>query len=729
MKNAFDFATLQQLYHSAQDCIRQQRLKEACSIIRALLHESQEESSHQQLQVLQTNYESILRYYGQGIQDPQLSEVLTDLSDKIFTLLDTAHREVRLRLADPLDDYAHDYFESVGYRPYNWTKIQMDEEVDPYVRLIARFKELHTTQLLSQDVQQAASQLITERPCHEACALLSALTVGLLAYYDRDKLRILAEHCNHPHPLCRARAVAGVGMALRHHCERIAYDRKTADSLVPLLLQHGFDNQLYAFLHQHTMAQLCEETERQLEEEIVPSIIRASKDEALQDEFRQIAEATMDPEEDDLERLIHQSAGTSIQHNKSFKKIEKNITRIIDMYREGFDGNLGSLRSSFHKSAFFNEPFNWLAVFDDMRPEVYPMTHDENGTLQEIPNIMLNRGGYCETDKYAMLLVNTKIWQKMVETGEQLSQMNGTTAGLLQQDPLEGERPLNSYIQSLYRYYRIARWSRWAGDTYFRAPSDWLHNRWIVALLDNMVNGDEVCNQISEWLDNHQLYAEALPYLQRLEQRQGSTRQMLLRQAYCYLQNEQYTEAVNLLLKADILDTLTGDELWQLQLCYGKLGRKQKQLECLLTLESEQPDQPRVTIEAGLCLMHLERYQEAAQRFYKLELEGRHQLSSMRAIAWCSLRLGKISQALKYYDRIINELHQATWQDYLNMGHAYWADSNNAQALECYRQYVKRYHDAYPKANNLLEPFCNDRGELLRLGKQEHEINLMADLI
>ena len=90
-------------------------------------------------------------------------------------------------------------------------------------------------------------------------------------------------------------------------------------------------------------------------------------------------------------------------------------------------------------------------------------------------------------------------------------------------------------------------------------------------------------------------------------------------------------------------------------LCYSALGRYEQELDCLKGLEEMNPGDTRLISEIGLCLMQLERYEEAAQRFYELEYKGERVVPSWRAIAWSNFKMGRLEQADKYYQKILQK--------------------------------------------------------------------------
>ena len=162
---------------------------------------------------------------------------------------------------------------------------------------------------------------------------------------------------------------------------------------------------------------------------------------------------------------------------------------------------------------------------------------------------------------------------------------------------------------------------------------------------------------------------------------------------------------------------------------YENSGDEEKKLEVLLHLEELMPENSSITTETGLCLMKLNRFQEASQRFYKLELEEKRIVPSMRAIAWCALQQKKYDTAMRYYTKLFRIPGAPRWEDYLNGGHVAWITGDIPHALSLYHQYIKHYLTDDPKITDALEPFDKDAFLLAEAGKSSREIRLMREML
>ena len=119
----------------------------------------------------------------------------------------------------------------------------------------------------------------------------------------------------------------------------------------------------------------------------------------------------------------------------------------------------------------------------------------------------------------------------------------------------------------------------------------------------------------------------------------------------------------------------------------------------------------------------MERYDEALQYFFKLDLMEDDCIKAWRAIGWCSFVSGKYEQAMKYYDKVLALKPIAT--DYLNAGHVAWRLGNIPKAVDFYGKAAAESGSR----EIFLEMFNKDKEVLIRQGINENDISLVLDLI
>lgn len=67
-------------------------------------------------------------------------------------------------------------------------------------------------------------------------------------------------------------------------------------------------------------------------------------------------------------------------------------------------------------------------------------------------------------------------------------------------------------------------------------------------------------------------------------------------------------------------------------------------------------------------------FEEALNYFFKLDFLESNCVKAWRAIGWCSFMIAKREQAMKYYDKVIDQSPMPV--DYPNAGHVAWSLGN-----------------------------------------------------
>jgi tetratricopeptide (TPR) repeat protein len=96
----------------------------------------------------------------------------------------------------------------------------------------------------------------------------------------------------------------------------------------------------------------------------------------------------------------------------------------------------------------------------------------------------------------------------------------------------------------------------------------------------------------------------------------------------------------------------------------------------------------------------------------------------LRPIAWCSFVLGKLENAKKYYERLIED--QANKYDFMNMGHVEWCLGDRQAAIKNYKLSVNRGDNNF---KSFQQGFEEDRQYLISNGIDAKDIPLMLDYL
>lgn len=718
-----------QLTASAHEYLLKHHLRDALYLIKMLLKDLQLSEAQDACQQLEDNYSRMLQFISQGGNDGESETLRGNMLEEAHKLLTKAEQAYRLQNEKGLyvDTWkqlqeSHENLDITAHRlcsekPHSKARETLLDHI---------FYMLWTSAPLDTDELAVVEELMANTDETEQCMIISALGLSLLEYPDSQKMLLLAKAFQHPVKSVRVRAVMGIACyALAHPDETTSYSK--AYQMIREALQQ---EEVQEIITQLNMAFLiCTQTEnamKKLEKDIMPSFLKLAKNGHVDLGFDQDGQLDVNLPEDMQE------------DSKASRQLRSNMNKFIEMHRDGIDMNASNMVALRSLPFFWALP-HWFLPFDRKRTEVKNTWPRENGSssLMMMIGSMMNSGG-CDTDLYGFLMVIPEIMKK-ANFKQQMEDLSQSLEGDGEEDahskilehfleitnrPSSIKDLCRKYMQQLYRVFtKSAHSSEWQNP--FQNSANWLSN----PLLGSAISHNtKALHLLADYLIKYDNYSEAEAYLNRLVQLEGSDAETLRQAAYCKQQQEHYASALNLYTQADILQPSHHWTLSQMQYCYAQLDKPEQRLDCLEQLLELDPENTKIITGKGLCLIKLERWQDALQCFFRMELESKDVIPSQRAIAWCSLNLGKNEQALKYYKRVL-DTPNARWQDYLNAGHATWMLGDTAGAVAYYMGYIKNYLTDDPKITDALSPFNEDYPLLLALGKSKHEIDTMYDII
>lgn len=691
-----DDRTYQQIIGEAQDAILQYHLHDALFLIDSLLKEVEYEEGTREFESIECDYNAMLTFLTQGGEDEGKFEQQDNLLRRTFLLVMRLKARWKMKLE--------------GHYMREFT--QGDNAFAQGLRV-----GLYNTKEQEEDIRRLMDFYGTK----EWTQLVGAMTLNCWEYLNPKVLNLLIGMAE-----LDVRVLTGVVIVTyRHHNSIQQLWPDTQEALQRLMLNKDVQQEVTKIQRELFVSSRSEHMQEKINNEIMPVLVEGAKDDRIRMGFEQ------DEEEDDFQKMMKQELFPS-----ETKKIEEkrrlfmqSAMQLLDMQREGIDINT-ELFTAASRMPFFLDMGNWFKIFDLHDKAVEPIAYVNNK-----PNpmllLLLEQSQICEIDKYAMVLLMGRTWVEgsMKKIMEEVCEKIEESEAIKGRDyvlslPTREEQITNS-VRTFYRLFVKSRW-RTQFTNLFSLTFNPLENPFVSPIYTRqpelLVSLAQLLMKCDERNVSYQLLLEH-------DELEGSTADQLRMQAVCQISRMKHKQAAFLLEQADTLQPDDPSILKLMLITYGQIGQDEKRLEILMRLEELMPNNGKITTDTGLCLMKLGRFQEASQRFYKLELAGKRTLPAMRAIAWCALKQQKYDTAMRYYKKLYNTVGAATWEDYLNGGHVAWITGDTTTAIIFYHQYVKRYLTDDPKIVDALTPFDNDCEMLQEAGKTLRDICLMRELI
>lgn len=692
-----------QIYQEAHHALVHFHLSDALFLMEALLKETDDAELKRQYESIERDYNAMLDFLSNGGQDPAQSEMHARMIRKAYMLLNDIHISVRIR-------------EGKDFIAQSHAKLREVKENEGLAEI--PFEVGLCYNMTPED--NVSMEFMTEENANARKHWISGIVLNLWEYFSPEALHILCRFSPR-----EPRAVVGLAMAAIKYKDELKLFPESENELKEAIKNEETRNLICRANREFFMNSKTEQIKEKIRKEIMPILTEGVKDERVRMGFEE-----MDTENDAFEKLLRQqNANTDKKIEKKKKQFANGIMQLFNMQQEGVDTNMEMFLLAMH-NPFFKTLSNWFKPFDVHDKSVEHITY-QKGKPVFMLKMIISEGKLTDLDKYALTQIFGSTMahggmQSLTSMIEQQAQEAEAVMGSdYPQTTPSAEEELVGNIRALYRLYTKSIWKSQM-DNLFNYSFNFLDNEYLALALQE---DNSTLNAIAQLMYKYEDSSLAFQYLKKQTNNEGSTPDTLSLMASCLINQGKHRQAITYLQQADILRP---DDPYILKLmidCYENTQNYNELLECLLRLEVIVPTSSKITIDTGLCLMKLGRFQEASQRFYKLEVEEKKVVPSMRAIAWCAFKQQKYETALRYYKKLYNMPGVATWEDYLNGGHTAWLMDDMMSALTFYHNYIKRYLTDDPKITDALAPFDKDNDELLSHGKSQREIDLMHDII
>ena len=444
--------------------------------------------------------------------------------------------------------------------PSRWSRVRLEE--------VARdlFLRLWTGHPLSAEALDEVSLIILDPryPVTVRCQLVSAMTLGLIEYYDENRLlKLLDIYFSADESRVALRAL--VGFMLSIHCYRDRYPGSALLEKIDLLgFNPDWENDRDMVFEQLIRTVDTDRITQKLKEDLIPGLMK------IKPFFDGInADAELDPEallEDnpEWERVMNESG------------LQDRIVELSELQEQGSDVFMGTF-SSLKNFPFFNSIENWFVPFTVDRSEFDSPRYEHLRPLLEAVAVA---PVLCDNDKYSMALALSSISesQRSMITDRmkaEASQMAEIKKSELYADALSRKDIVNKYIQDLFRFYRLFNRANEMANP-FEIPFNLLKIR----ALNGVELSQETLSLVGDFYMRHHMYDDALVVFTRLEQKAPLAVDVLQKTGHCLHRLGETKRAIEYLDKADIIN---GDDPWTLRnlgACLAETGETERAIEC-----------------------------------------------------------------------------------------------------------------------------------------------------
>lgn len=684
-----------------------------------------------ELENLNTAYNYMLQYFGQGVPDAGREELHRQLISRAILLNDDVSILARQSTSMLLADQARRQHLNHGI-DYNLAKTAMErfainmqtsspdrstpgqERIleDHETLLSNMFTTIWISGLWSRDTVSVINGIFKSDSIltNDKCLIASAVTMAILERFDPQKILLLGELSSNADASISVRATTGfiLGVSkynriLPYFAEITSFIKLMSDSVE--ILSNIQSIQLALLMSRETDA-----IDRKMRDEIIPAMLKNNPGMKPP-----VNDANIEDVNPDWEKWMEDSG------------IQKRLMEMTELQMEGADIYMSTF-SNLKNYPFFKELSGWFRPFDNNQPDVIRTFAESGLSNTNIGRGLLSSGLFCNSDKYSFCLTFSQIPEmqrnqilgQIMPPSEVEENFENPT-----QDNLSKKYDQNArqYVQDFYRFVKL-----YPRRHEFWDPFNSATNLFNIDNLHPLMDIPQFERTVAEFLLKKGHYEESASLFERLLSRNGPEStdwQIWQKTGFALQKREHYDEAIEAYLKADILEP---DNLWTLRhiaLCLRESGQTDKSVEYFLQLEKLSPDDMQLQLIVGETLTLAGRYDEAMSRFFKVEYSKPQLLQAKRDIAWCAFLCGKYEQSRKYWTIVLTETaNQPSAQDLLNAAHLEWCTGNTPLAVTLYKRSIliigKEEFDAM---------FNVDIPILLSHNLNDTDIILMRDLL
>ncbi len=730
---------INKLYETACKRFHGRKVLDGIKVIRHLISATGEEYLNDQVDKYLETYRNLLQHSFSDTKDPERDKVYNYLIRSLLELADELREKLLTRFAagniysikaqfektrSPERLEALNILEALTYDS-KLVSILKQSKVAGSERMMSReeglIKVFNIIWLSDKYSEQEINLLNNvcdskKLPWHDKCLVVSALTLSLLRYFDVNKFMVLFRFVEKQEETVWQRAMVGLFMTFLKYNERFYLYPSLQEQTEKLKNFPNIQQNIEAILIQFTRSRETEKVTRKWEKDIMPEILKMRpKIEEKLDLENIFKDPISDAENPDWETVFQDSPD-----------LLNKLQEFTEMQMEGMDVFMSAF-SQLKRFPFFNQISNWLIPFYAENHFLQTIIKEPEKELDLTPLVEKLEKTYfmCNSDKYSFCFN-----LNLIPDSQKNMMMNMLNAEMENIGEIEKDEDIinsfartksiyTQYFQDLYRFFKLHPWRREFDDIFgFSLP---LHETRFVKLL---VRDEKTIRNIGEFYFDKKFYDDALKVFLDLFDEDKSNIELFEKIAFCYQKTGNFEKALNYYKKADLIETNRNWIILKMALCCKYLNRWQEALMYYRDGEKNDPENLNIQANIGQCLIYLERYEEALEYYFKVEVLAPENIKIRRPLAWCSFLLEKYDTAKDYFERLLSNEPDNKY-DLVNLAHVYWAMNNPRNAIELYKNSMRKWE----KFNQFETSFNEDRKYLEKAGIKPFDIDLMLDYL
>lgn len=735
-----DIKQIHALHQDILSSVYRQDISKAVELIRGWLEQLDNDNLGMQFNGILSNYHLVLDHLARGTRDEARSKLylrtcrqILDLADRMRNFWEEADGKhpVLSRLPE---------WQEMQQRGNTWFREEMrklmadhqlhkslsesasESNVSGAIQRDQLIGALFFYCWLSQEVEEednleALQALLRPGsiPANEQAVLVSGLNLGSLSRFSHSRIRMQIELVQHPEPVIRVRAIAGIIQAIHRYNQRFPFYPDLSAALDTMLADILQKEEMEIILMQVIRSQDTEAITRKLRDEIIPEMVKMTP--RITERFEK---GKFSPEDFDAEENPEWEEFLEDQ-----PELVSKLQEFQEMQMEGADVFMSAFANLKH-FPFFQLIHHWFTPFSKENKLVIAEMHRLAGrmNIQRFLDGLDASAFLCNSDKYSFLfnihlLSDQQLMMLDQHFNAEMKMMNEMQEEDKLLDPHAAFRmETRMYIQDLYRFHKLHPLGKSIPDIF--------HNPLRIQdknLLGRYLEENGLLRKMAEFHFTRKHYPQAATLFTYLAESDIPSYEVFEKAGFAFQKMEQYDKAIAYYKKAELFDTNQAWLMKKLAFCYRQAGRPLEAIPFIKQAIKLDPENIRLKLQLANTHLEAEKYKDALNQYYELELLHPEEEGLLRPLAWCLMQTGKAHKALEYLARIPEDNYQ--WNDHLNLGHALWIEGRQGEAFKAYRKAL----EASENPSRFLQALQQDERLLLRQGIPQEACAMLKDVV
>ena len=674
-----------------------QQINDGCLIqafadIRAFAITTNDHSEDAVIDRLDNNYSMVLRYFIDGVNDPERAQIIADIAAEARAAID---RLARRAMMTPAPSLYYITARNIGYRTsgsiasiahtYNSEVARLasdfDSISDPMRSRSAEgalrdlFNRVWTSHPLSAADAAALQQFCSQAKSNAASTIIGAILLGALEFYDPTRLATLLQiYMNTTDERIAIRALIAFCIAI-FRFRRRPMSRALAQTLAAAKDVPTWKSDLKIITMELMRTRDTAKISERMSKELFPALSQLApemNDKISQGDFQM--ESLMEGGNPEWEEMLRRNG------------IDQKLREMSEIQAEGGDIYMMSFAKLKH-FPFFSEVANWFMPFDPDYSEVAQIDNYSGTiahTLSRMPML-------CDSDKYSVMLsfasmpAQARNAAQAAMDGEN-RQLQDMLSELEKADKSNLRKSIaNSYVRDIYRFCNLFR-----RKIEFFNPFEHNINLLEVETLAQGFDDVETLNVIAEFCIKHGYWSEAETLLKRIDALELPSDRRAQKLGYCIDCQGRYLEAVSHYQEAEMLGGAGNWLLLRLARALRRAAKPSQALEYYRRL-LETDDSIANVVETAGAAIEAKCFAEAETLFYKAVYLDENNLEALRGLAWAQFLTHKFEEANTSYSKLLSSTPAP--EDFLNAGHVARTLGHSREAIKMYRKYAELKSD------------------------------------